>query len=87
MSDSMILTIGTALYRAWDSQCEIDLLVSDAGWLSGTVVGVDGHGVVFQEPGQTHLVLRLAAVLAVRIDSNAAKAPQPNEHWLELAAS
>jgi hypothetical protein len=87
MSDSTILTIGTALYRAWDSNCEIDVLVNQAGWLSGTVVGVDGHGVVFLEAGQTHLVLRLEAVLAVRIEDRAAKVPQQVEPWLTVAAS
>ena len=86
MSDSTILTIGTALYRAWDSHREIDVLVNDAGWLPGTVGGVDGHGVVFKEAGQTHLVLRLEAVLAVRIESNAAKVPQQTEHRLEVAS-
>jgi hypothetical protein len=87
MSDSTILTIGTALYRAWDSHREIDVLVNQAGWLSGTVVGVDGHGVVFKEAGETHLVLRLEAVLAVRIDTGAAKVPQQAEPRLAVAAS
>jgi hypothetical protein len=86
MSDSTILTIGTALYRAWDTHREIDVLVNQGGWLSGTVMGVDGHGVVFKEAGDTHLVLRLEAVLAVRIDSSAVK-PQHTEHWLAVAAS
>jgi len=87
MSDSTILTVGTALYRAWDAHREIDLLVNDAGWLRGTVVGVDGHGVVFREAGQqTHLVVRLEAVLAVRIDSKAAKVPQQPEVRLEVAS-
>ena len=86
MSDSTVLTIGTALYRAWDSNQKVDVLVNHAGWLNGTVVGVDGHGVVFKEAGDTHLVLRLEAVLAVRIDRSAAQ-PQPTEPWLAVAAS
>ena len=52
MSDSTVLTIGTALYRAWNSNREIEVLVNQVGWLSGTVVGLDGHGVVFEEAGR-----------------------------------
>jgi hypothetical protein len=87
MSDSTVLTIGTALYRAWNSNREIEVLVNQGGWLSGTVVGIDGHGVVFEEAGQTHLVLRLEAVLAVRIESSAAKVSVHPEPWLAVAAS
>ena len=87
MSDSTVLTIGTALYRAWSSNRQIDVLVNNAGWLRGTVVGLDGHGVVFQEEGDTHLVLRLEAVVAVRIESSAAQTSVNPEPYLTVAAS
>jgi len=87
MSDSTVLTIGTALYRAWSSSRQIDVLVNNAGWLSGTVVGLDGHGVVFQEAGDTHLVLRLEAVVAVRIESSTAQTSVDPEPYLTVAAS
>jgi hypothetical protein len=87
MSDSTMLTIGTALYRAWDTQQEIDVLVNQAGWLTGTVVGVDGHGVVFKEQGQTHMVLRLEAVLGVRIETSATVPEQHEPPELRLAVT
>lgn len=84
MSDSTILTIGTALHHAWDSRREVQVLVDGGGWVTGTVAGVDGHGVVFKETSQpTHLVMRLEAVLAVRIEPPASKVPQQPDHGRE----
>lgn len=87
MSESTILTVGTALYRAWDTHREIQVLVTGAGWLTGTVSGVDGHGAVLTEASQTHLVLRLESIQAVRIEVAAPKVPQQHGYRLEVASA
>jgi hypothetical protein len=65
--DSVVYTIGTALNRAHDNNVPVEVLV-EGQWLSGSVVAVDGHGVVLNNAEQlAHSVLRMDSVSAVRI--------------------
>jgi sRNA-binding regulator protein Hfq len=71
--DSVVYTIGTALNRAHDNNISVQILV-EGHWLSGSVVAVDGHGVVLNSvENQAHSVIRMDSVSAVRI---LAEAPQ-----------
>lgn len=70
MSDSTIYTIGTALNRAHDNDVEVQVLV-EGQWLTGTVVAVDGHGVVLNGAELEHSVIRMERVSAVRIFTEA----------------
>ena len=65
-SDSTIYTIGTALNRARDNDIAVEVLV-EGQWISGSVVAVDGHGVVLNSDEREHLVVRMESVSAVRI--------------------
>jgi sRNA-binding regulator protein Hfq len=69
-SDSTIYSIGTALNRAHDNDIPVQLLV-EGEWLAGQVVAVDGHSVVINTDAMEHSVVRMEAVSAVRIFSNA----------------
>jgi hypothetical protein len=64
--DSTIYTIGTALNRAQDNDATVQVLV-EGQWLTGSVVAVDGHGVVLQTTELEHAVIRMGSVAAVRI--------------------
>jgi hypothetical protein len=70
MSDSTIYTIGTALNRAHDNDIPVQVLV-EGQWLTGNVVVVDGHGVVLQSDELEHAVVRMEAVMAVRVFASA----------------
>ena len=69
-SDSTLYTIGTALNRARDNQIPVQILVGDE-WISGEVVAVDGFGVVLSSEEREHAVIRIEAVHAVKIGSQA----------------
>jgi hypothetical protein len=68
---SMQYTIGTALERARESMHDVEVLV-DGHWVAGLVVALDGQGVVLDNNGQDHCIVRLERVAAVRV---AAQAP------------
>jgi hypothetical protein len=66
VNDSRVLTVGTVLRLAWTAQAPVRLLLS-TGWLDGVVMGVDQHGAVIRD-GRSHVVVRLEAVSAVKVD-------------------
>lgn len=70
---SMQYTIGTALERAREAGSRVEVLVGNH-WLAGLVVANDGIGVVLDDEGEEHCVVRLESVAAVRV---AASAPMP----------
>ena len=70
MNDSTIYTIGTELNRAADNDVTVQVLVSGE-WISGTVVAVDGHGVVLHSAELEHAVVRMEAIAAVRVFTEA----------------
>jgi hypothetical protein len=67
---SMQYTIGTALERAREAGHVVELLV-DNHWVSGLVVASDGLGVVLDNNGMEHCIVRLERVSAVRVSSRA----------------
>jgi hypothetical protein len=73
MHSSTIFTIGTALRRAETNTLPVEVLV-DGHWLSGTVAGVDGHGVILTTHSE-HCVVRLESISAVRIPETVPDAP------------
>ena len=68
--DSIVYTIGTALNRAHDNDVQVEVLV-EGQWLTGSVVAVDGHGVVLNSDHREHSVVRMDSVSAVRIYTDA----------------
>lgn len=70
MSGSIIYTVGTALNRALDNGIPVQVLV-EGQWLTGDVLAVDGHGLVLKSDALEHAVIRIDAVSAVRIFSEA----------------
>jgi sRNA-binding regulator protein Hfq len=66
VSDSILYTIGTALNRARDADVPVQVLV-EGRWMAGTVVAVDGHGVVLSGDEHEHAVIRIERVAAVRV--------------------
>ena len=68
--DSTLYTIGTALNRAHDNDATVQVLV-ESQWITGTVIAVDGHGVVLQTTELEHAVIRMGSVAAVRIFAEA----------------
>ncbi len=70
MNDSVLYTIGTALNRARDHGVPVEVLVEGV-WLTGSVVAVDGHGVVLSGDDAEHVVVRIGSVAAVRVLSPA----------------
>jgi hypothetical protein len=67
---SMQYTIGTALNRAREAGTMVEVLV-DNHWVSGLVVACDGIGVVLDNRGEEHCVVRLERVAAVRVCAEA----------------
>lgn len=72
---SMHYTIGTALSRAADAGHEVEMLVG-THWVSGVVVANDGVGVVLDNGGEDHCVVRLDLVAAVRVRAAAPMRPR-----------
>jgi hypothetical protein len=70
-AESLIRTIGTALGQAHDHDFVVAIRV-EGEWLMGLVQSKDGEGVVLTDPQSGDLlVVRLAAISAVRITSQA----------------
>lgn len=67
---SMQYTIGTALERAREGGLLVEVLV-DNHWLDGLVVASDGLGVVLDNEGRDHCVVRLERISAVRVGAEA----------------
>jgi len=67
MQSSMIYTIGTALNRAHQLGARVEILV-EGQWISGTVVAVDGHGLVLTDRDLDHSVVRLEHISAIRVE-------------------
>ena len=70
-ASSMQYTIGVALDRARDAEHAVEILV-DGQWVCGEVVVCDGVGVVLDNAGREHSVVKLERISAVRV---AAAAP------------
>jgi hypothetical protein len=67
---SIVYTIGTALDRAREGGMLVEVLV-EGHWLEGLVVASDGHGVVLENGGDDHVVVRLENISAVRVADRA----------------
>lgn len=67
---SVQYTIGTALQRARDGGLRVEVLV-EGHWLEGLVVASDGHGIVLENGGDDHCVIRLERVSVVRVGARA----------------
>ena len=76
MNGSTVLTIGTALSRAEQAGASVSALVQGQ-WISGRVIGIDGHGVVLTNHEGESAVLRLEHVAVVRIEDSAVADPAP----------
>lgn len=86
---SMQYTIGTALERAREGGLRVEVLV-DNHWLDGLVVASDGLGVVLDNEGHDHCVVRLESITAVRVcaaapDPDTLKSDPPDEARLDGA--
>ena len=64
--DSMIYTLGTALNRAMDSHVPVELLIHGQ-WISGQILGVDGHGVILESSPEEHFFVRVEQISVVRV--------------------
>ena len=88
MHNSTLFTIGTALRRAENNNVPVEVLVG-GHWLSGTVAGLDGHGLVLSTHSE-HSVVRLESIIAVRVPENVPDAPVAEtfdeHHELTVAA-
>ena len=78
MNGSTILTIGTALSRAEQSGATVSALVQGQ-WISGRVLGIDGHGVVLANGDGESAVLRLEHVAVIKIEDSAVVEPAAPE--------
>ncbi len=78
MNGSTVLTIGTALSRAEQAGAQVSALVQGQ-WITGRVLGIDGHGVVLTNSDGESAVLRLEHVAVVRIDEEAVAEPATQE--------
>jgi hypothetical protein len=74
-ASSMNYTIGTALSRAADAGHEVEMLVG-THWVTGMVLANDGVGVVLDNGGEDHCVVRLDLVAAVRVRAEAPMRPR-----------
>lgn len=72
---SMSYSIGTAIDRAHDAGHVVELLV-ETHWVTGQVVANDGIGVVLDNDGREHCVVRLERIAAVRVASEAPIRPR-----------
>jgi hypothetical protein len=72
MMSSMQYTIGTALERARERGSRVEVLV-DNHWVSGLVVASDGLGVIIDQDGLDHFIVRLDRISAVRVGAEAPK--------------
>ena len=72
---SMNYTIGTAIDRALGAGHVVDLLVENH-WVTGLVVANDGIGVVLDNEGLEHCVVRLERIAAVRVATEAPMRPR-----------
>ncbi|MBA2465306.1 MAG: hypothetical protein H0V42_10075 [Nocardioidaceae bacterium] len=90
MSNSSVLyTIGTALNRVHDRDVPVQVLV-EGQWMAGTVVAIDGHGVVLTGDDLEHAVIRMQSISAVRIFAPAPQHRVPvtaGVHEMAAAAS
>jgi hypothetical protein len=75
MNGSTVLTIGTALSRAEQAGATVSALVQGQ-WISGRVLGIDGHGVVLANGDGESAVLRLEHVAVIRIEDSAVAEPE-----------
>lgn len=69
MNESMIYTMGTALNHACNVGALVQCLVQGQ-WLAGSVMAVDGHGLVLGRDSE-HVVVRLDEVSALRVQGAA----------------
>ena len=67
---STVYTMGTALNRAEQMGVRVDVLVGGQ-WLSGFIVANDGVGLVLNNDGEEHSVVRIEGISAVRISTAA----------------
>ena len=73
---SMQYTIGTALERAREAGHQVEVLV-DGHWITGLVAASDGLGVVLDNQGREHCIVRLEGIKAVRVQAEAPTVSQP----------
>ena len=68
MSGSMLYTMGLAISRAADLGLEVSVLV-EGQWMQGQVAAYDGTGLVLEQRGGSHSVVRAERVAAVNVHS------------------
>jgi hypothetical protein len=68
MHGSMIYTMGLALTRAADIGLAVSVLV-EGQWLEGRVAAYDGTGLVLEQGGGSHAVVRGEQIAAVTVHS------------------
>lgn len=74
-SDSMLYTIGTALSHAQQNSHTVAVLV-EGMWLSGSVVAVDGFGVMLHSEDDARSVVRVEKISAVTVSASTSHRPQ-----------
>jgi hypothetical protein len=68
VESSVVYSMGTALARAKDQRLAVAVLVGN-DWLRGSVLALDGLGLVLETDASESCVVRLEAVNAVRVES------------------
>jgi hypothetical protein len=61
---STMFSVGTLLRRAEDTNVEVKVLVQNS-WLTGRVLGCDGHGAILDDGAGNQSLVRLDQVAAV----------------------
>lgn len=62
----MLVTVGSALSRAWEQSQDVDVLI-DGIWLSGRIAALDGMGVAIDGENFERYVIRLEQISVVRL--------------------
>lgn len=78
MSSSTIYTVGTALRRAHENGLTVSVLV-EGHWLDGQIGGLDGDGLLLAADDDSHAVVRLSSITAVKVGRPAATPSTPYE--------
>jgi len=76
---STLVTVGSALSRAWDQNQDVDVLV-DGIWLGGRIAALDGMGVALDGENFERYVVRLEQISVVRVRAFATGAALSSRH-------
>jgi hypothetical protein len=78
-NSSMLYTMGMAISRAADLGYDVSVLI-DGQWIHGHIAAHDGTGLVLEQEGSCHSVVKMDRVCAVTIHSES-----PYRHQLNGA--